>query len=40
MYLLIPPLAGLRFFDLSRHSPTLVEGRRRIGLRLLSTLKN
>jgi hypothetical protein len=24
----------LRFLDLSRHSPTLGEGRRRIGLRL------
>jgi len=24
----------LRFLDLSRHSPTFVEGRRRIGLRL------
>jgi hypothetical protein len=24
----------LRFPDVSRHSPTLVEGRRRIGLRL------
>jgi hypothetical protein len=31
---LIPPAAGLRFPDLSRHSPTLLERRRRIGLRL------
>jgi hypothetical protein len=32
--LLIPPLAGLRCLDLSRHSPTFDERRRRIGLRL------
>jgi hypothetical protein len=32
------PTRMLRFPDLSRHSPTLVGGRRRSGLRLLSTL--
>jgi hypothetical protein len=37
-HLRLPPAAGLRFPDLSRHSPTLVGGRRRIGLRLMHTL--
>jgi hypothetical protein len=31
---------GLRFCDLLRHRPTLIEVRRRISLRLLSTLIN
>jgi hypothetical protein len=33
-----PASGGTALFHLSRHSPAFVKGRRRIGLRLLSTL--